>query len=46
MMLVAATPFSSLLEIFVVVPLSIVIGIYGGEGAMALRRRYWGSKRP
>lgn len=44
MMLVVATPFSSLLAIFAAVPLGIVIGIYGREGASALRQHRWRSK--
>ena len=36
MLMVVATPFSSLLMVFAAVPLGILIGIYGREGAAAL----------
>ena len=39
MMMVAASPFGSLLMIFVAVPLGIVLGIYGRNGVLALRDR-------
>ena len=39
MILVATTPFSGLLELFVAVPLGIVCSIYGTEYASALRER-------
>ena len=38
MMMVATTPFSALLVLFVAVPLGIMIGIYGGEGVQRYRR--------
>ncbi|WP_165361409.1 hypothetical protein [Lichenibacterium ramalinae] len=39
MLLVATTPFSGLLELFVAVPLGIVCSIYGTEYASTLRGR-------
>ena len=39
MILVATTPFSGLLELFVAVPLGIVCSIYGTEYASTLRDR-------
>ncbi|WP_237481070.1 hypothetical protein [Lichenibacterium dinghuense] len=39
MMMVAATPFAGLLELFVVVPLGIIAAICGVECAGAYRRR-------
>ena len=39
MIMVAASPFVGLLELFVVVPLGIVASIYGAECATAFRHR-------
>ena len=46
MIMVAATPFAGLLELFVIVPLGIVAGIYGAECAVAFRRRPRRARRP
>lgn len=46
MLVVAATPFVGLLELFVIVPLGIVASIYGVECADALRRRPRRTPRP
>ena len=46
MLMVAATPFAGLLELFVVVPLGIVASIYGAECATFYRRRPRRIKRP
>ncbi|WP_245500987.1 hypothetical protein [Lichenibacterium minor] len=46
MLMVAATPFAGLLELFVVVPLGIVASIYGAECAGAFRRRPRRPRRP
>ena len=40
MMVIAATPFSAMLMVFGAVPLGVLIAIYGGEGAVILRRRH------
>lgn len=39
MMTVAATPFASLFGLFVAVPLSLIVGVYLGEGIETLRDR-------
>lgn len=44
MMMVAATPFAGLLELFVVVPIGIMASIFGVECAAALRRRPRGAR--
>ena len=46
MMMVAASPFGSLLMVFVAVPLGIVLGVYGRDGVSALRDRRSRSRRP
>ncbi len=40
MLLVAVSPFTGLLELFVAVPLGIVCSIYGAECAATLRHRH------
>ena len=46
MLLVAATPFTGLLELFIAVPLGIVCSIYGAECASTLRQRHRHAREP